>query len=152
MKIALVVHANPFAALDHIGRAQCAVYHPGTTMVVGGAFDFEAHEASKAESVSGEGKHRFTFTTDPVNLECSIPEFAYFRRQVQDGSLLAGDEATAKKCGVDFVEPAKALAAAKDAAIALFKAAYGKDAVPECAKPATPKTDSKSAAKPAAKE
>lgn len=165
MKIALVVHANPFAALDHVGRAQCAVYHPGTSIVVGGAFDHEAHEASKAESPSGEGKHRFKFTSAPVDIVCdSIATFAYFRNRIIEGSLIAGNELTAKKCGVDFVPPEKALAAAKDAAIASFRSAYGID--PECAKaepaakaepvaaePAAATVKStKSAAQPAAKE
>lgn len=172
MKIALVVHANPFAALDHVGRAQCAVYHPGTSIVVGGAFDHEAHEASKAESVSGEGKHRFTFTKDPVDIVCdSIATFAYFRNRILEGSLIAGNEATAKKCGVlidkdhPFVPPADALRAAKASAIKAFKDAYGESAEPECAKEPAAKAEpaaaepaaatvksTKSAAQPAAKE
>ena len=131
MKIALVVHANPFAALDHVGRAQCAVYHPGTSIVVGGAFDHKAHEDSKAESVSGEGKHRFTFTEDPVNIVCdSIATFAYFRNRILEGSLIAGNEATAKRCGVKFVDPGAALEAAHNKAVEDFRSAYGVD--PEC--------------------
>lgn len=146
MKIKLVVHSNPYAALDHLGRAQCAVYHPGSTAIVGGYFDHEAFEASKKESPSGEGKHRFVFSDAPVELECSVPDFAYFRNRVLEGALIAGDAATARKCGVAFVDPKKALEAAHDAAVAKFRSDYGIDPLCVAARHLKP------AAKTAAKE
>lgn len=143
MQIALVVVANPFKALDHEGRPACAVNYPGSTAIVGGSFDQKAFEASQAASVSGEGKHAFVFSDEPVSVLCdSIATFAYFRNRVLEGALFAGNKATASKCGVEFVEPKAALADAKAKAAKEFEDATGE--LPAFAK--TPK------AAPAAKK
>ena len=135
MQIALVVVANPYKALDHEGRPACAVNYPGSSSIVGGVFDHEAHKASQETSVAGEGKHIFSFSEEPVRVVCdSIAVFGYFRNRVIEGALLPADEFTARKCGIaidaknPFVPADKALADAKKAAADEFKAATGLDA------------------------
>lgn len=146
MQIALVVYANPYAALDHLARPQAFVKIPGTNTVIGGEFDHEAHEASKKDSISGEGKNVYKFNFDPQPLTCrTINDLAYYTRAIADGALIAGDEATAKRAGVEFVEPVKALEAAKAKAAADWAAAYG--APPDWAATPAPKATPKASAK-----
>lgn len=142
MQIKLTAYANPYAALDHYGRAQCVVYRIGTHNPIGATFDHEAHEASKADTVSGEGKLLFAFTGEAETLVCNnVAELSFYRNCFRDGALIPGDAATAKKLGLEFVEPAKALAAAKDAAIKAFRDAYGID--PACAEAPKPAATTK---------
>lgn len=153
MLIKLVAVANPYASpLDHLGRAQAFVKFPGTNIVVGGEFDHAGHEESKVGAHPGpagiEGKNVYKFTTDPVEIHCrNLGEFGYFKRAFQDGALIPGDEATAKRVGIHFVPPTTALEGAKAAAIKAWKDAAHPMAPdePSCAKTAEMKT------KPAAK-
>ena len=105
--IALLAVACPYVALDHLGRPQAVVPAFGVTeRWIGASRD---NERSAAERV-----HVFSVSEEPVRLLVNSPaELGYYRRFFQDGALIAGDEDTAQRAGVEFVPPAQALALAK---------------------------------------
>lgn len=108
------VLANPFFFLTAKGIAQGAICKPGTTDTYIGAHIDDVATA-KAD------KTRFWFDGLPVALTFS----GELARAIKDGLLFAADEPTARACGAEYVLPADALKAAREAAKAKWLDAYG---------------------------
>lgn len=128
MSRTLTVYANPYAALDHLGRPAGAVARdrihdrPGYVGAAVVATDVEALPKGHAGTPSQDT--RFEFEAGPIVL----PNADYYRRAVRRGELFAGDEATAQACGVPLTQPAFSLTQARDEAAAKWRAATGEDA------------------------
>lgn len=138
MKIAKVV-ANPFAALAidpssddeaKVGIPQGVVALPASRGIWLGA---RLDEAKLAKT----GKHAFYFTlgkdSKPRVIEIQVDDSnvrAHIANAINDGSLIAADEKTARICGFgDSCLPVdKALDAEKAKALESFQALYGKEA------------------------
>lgn len=77
-------------------------------------------------------KASFTFSLEPVQVPAEGAVGAYYRDRVREGSLVAADEATARKCGVAFEPSDQVLARECDVAAKAFKSQFGTS--PEWAK------------------
>ncbi len=122
----LRVVVNPFAHLDHEGRPACAVQHEPNPMARGtelkryhGAIhhaktlELRAPVVATPHGVSGDPRpsvheHTFEFAYGEV---LTLPDTRYYREHLTPDitgatSLLAADEATAKKLGRPFRDPA----------------------------------------------
>ncbi len=78
-------------------------------------------------------KASFTFSTEPVDVPADGTVGAYYRDRVREGALVATDKFTAQKCGVQFEQPEKVLALARDKAAKEFERQFGE--LPEWAQP-----------------
>ncbi len=115
----IVVHANPYSFCK--GGVACGVYprdrindKPG---YVGARIDADATTVETLpKDHAGTPKQTtvYIFDLGPI----TVPFSQHYANGVRSGALFAGDDATAKRCGVKFVQPAKALADAKAKAIA----------------------------------
>lgn len=137
----LRVLANPWLHIhiyaDGVPRPACAVpvdlaeHVPGPTNRCVGARIESVVETQKrltmrvgTKSVQRRPKREeiyWAFASDPE----TIPNTGYYRDRIQEGALIPADAETAKLAGVPFVEPAQALALARETAIAAFNAANG---------------------------
>ncbi len=130
----LSVFPNPYLALDHDGYPAGAcqtdrMEHVGETVRswVGAAIDekqtFHTEKLSTFEQAFRFPTQQTRFRFDLVN-PTMLPVTQYYRDRVRDGELIPADAVTAKLCEVPFVEPREALAKAKAAAIADWRARY----------------------------
>ncbi len=137
MKIAKVV-ANPFAALAidtsndddaRVGIPQGVVALPASRGIwIGARLD----EGKLART----GKHAFYFPIGkdgkPRVVEIQVDDTnirSHLANAINDGSLIAADEKTARMCGIgDFLPHEKALEAERVKALETFQATYGKQA------------------------
>jgi hypothetical protein len=127
LKRVLRVIANPYLALDVDDRPSAVVQLEGVRgRYVGAELDVPDSEREK--------KHIYRFTGQPV----TVPDTAYYRRQIDDGALVPADEATAKLVGKEKFGDA-AIAAVKAIALDEHRARFGKDA--EIAEPLGPRED-----------
>lgn len=126
----LSVFANLYSHVDEQGRPQGALpwdphgHNPDRGWV--GA-RLEAVQIKPARTVKvgnavltleeAEYERTLVFDHEPTTL----PETPYYLAALRRGELVAADEATAKMAGLKFVDPEKALADAKIAAITLWK-------------------------------
>lgn len=139
------VLANPYAHLDHEGRPAGVVmldpveHAPYASdgeprRFVGAAIDTEKTEvyqrAAESSAQSDLQETHWTFSNEVQEL----PRTHYYLDAIRNGELFAGDEETADQVGIPFVEPAKALEAAKTKALALWQAERPKRALPDWAK------------------
>lgn len=128
----LLVLANPWLYIDHKGRPAGVVPKEPSAGTNDSREFVGAKLCPKRTRITkklGRGELRsapqdtvWLFAKEPVK----VPNTPYYRRHVQRGDLVAGDEATAKACGVKFEDPSKRLAALKDAAVDRFDSDYGK--------------------------
>lgn len=132
----LRVRANPFHTIDHLGRPAGLVPKEVTGGPMG-ALSYVGARLAKTEPadipgndppIKGEMRQlievrTWEFSPDAVEVIAT----PYYLRAVADGDLIADDEATARKAGIDFVPPADALAASRAKAIADWRASYGED-------------------------
>ena len=132
----LNVLPNPWCALDGEGRPAGAYpVDPDTFgMRYIGARIAQAQVESLTREQIAEGKKTLVaprqkitweFTTEPVAIRTNGDAFGVLRKAVGCGELFTADEATARALGVRHQNPAKALAAAKEAARARFDAMHG---------------------------
>ncbi len=130
------VVANPYCALDADGNpcgavsldpdaANGAERHIGakrttTTLVKFGGVDALGRTVADPR---GAGLYATTwaFSAEPV----TVHDTAYHRQRLACGELFPADRETARALGVAFVEPEKALDAAKTSAAALYAQAHG---------------------------
>lgn len=137
----LRVLANPWLHIhiyaDGIARPVCAVpvdmveHVPGPTNRCVGARIESVVETQKRETmrvgtklVQRKPKREeiyWTFATEPESIPCT----GYYRDRIREGALIPADAESAKLAGVPFIEPAQALALARETAIAAFNAANG---------------------------
>lgn len=138
----LKVHPNPYVGdtIDHLGRpagrVKCDYYEHSKTGFVGAVLtDFVEVSPAIEHKIDGRSfsvvpaqhDHRVAYSRVAVE----IPNTAYYRDAIKRGDLFAADVKTFVAAGgaaAQFVDPAKALAAARDAEIARFNAATGDDA------------------------
>lgn len=127
----LRVKTNPFHSVGPEGQPSGVVAEdlgldPTTRALVGAKLDRERTIITKA-GVSGDAlRHSLQETRYVFDLGViELPDTAYYRRRIQDGELLAADEATARSVGIKFVDPEITRKAAKDAARKAFDATYG---------------------------
>lgn len=129
----LLVVANPYAALDAAGNPAGLVpkdpstsrdgSHVGATRRI-----TSVEKVAKNELRSPNVTTEITFSSEPVE----VPSTEYYRRKIRRGELLAADQSTATAANLEkFVPPAKALAAAKKAAVDDYIATHGE--LPACA-------------------
>jgi hypothetical protein len=153
----LRVFPNPWTHIDQFGNpagtCPCDAFeHNPTPGARVGAHIAEAKLVRKGEVRTIAGKAtvaiphdhqvRWEYSADAVTL----PNTAYYRERVREADLIAADEATATVCGIKFVEPKKALEAARAAATSEFDAQNGSGAfaslhpalVPQPEAPSTP--------------
>lgn len=120
------VCSNPYAGIDHEGRAQGAVLMEGhADRYVGATYDHE--ETAK------EGRHLYVFSAEPV----VVPLTPYYRRKVEDGDLLAADAESALACGIkkeSFAAPEDLLAHEHDRIAEEYEERHGEP--PHFARPA----------------
>ena len=152
MQDLLRVRPNPFGDLDHLGQpAGTYPYDPkhanGARRWVGARIDTspDADGQPKTRRIDRGSRADFTLRanvggvvravkiTAPAGQrtvfafdmgEHTIPASEHFVRGVREGSLIPTDAATAKRCGVAFVDPEKALQRAAEKAIADWQASY----------------------------
>lgn len=138
----LTVYANPYAHLNERGEPAGAFPEDITETLdprtgtyqrrwVGARVDAErtkiirpyepADPARMKAEVFNVQETRFAFDAGPL----SILDTPHHRMGVRSGELIAGDAATARRCGAPFIEPDKALADAKERAVAKWAADYG---------------------------
>lgn len=129
----LRVLPNPFSALDAEGMPAGAVRYdpdvgrPGVVHFVGAemvreVLDEEAFKGNRERQPRFRRRRtRFTWSQAPV----VIPATKYHVERVRAGELLPADKDSARVCRVWFVEPARALAAARDRAITDYRASCG---------------------------
>ncbi len=132
----LRVYANPWRALDHLGRPQCVVpfdpTHRPDRGWVGAILD---PELTRVTSVPSAGENRnprqvtvFKFTSDAIELPLKNTQgviHEHYIRAIQDGDLIPADLPTARRCRVKFADPKAVLEATKRDAIAKFNREYG---------------------------
>lgn len=135
----LYVWANPWHALDHLGRpaGHCPRERKPSTIGHAGYVGCRcvASEPEKLPVDSAATPDQDTcwqFSTDAQKVE----DTPYYRARVRFGELFAANELTAKMCGVKFVPLAKALDAAKAEAVAKWNRAFP-DGHPWVSAPAT---------------
>lgn len=130
------VVANPFCALDASGNpcgavaldpdaANGAERHIGAkrttkTLVKFGGVDGLGRTIADPRG-AGLYETTWAFSSEPV----TVHDTAYHRQRIACGELLPADRETAAALGVAFIEPTKALAAAKAEAAALYALAHG---------------------------
>lgn len=130
------VVANPFCALDEHGNPCGAVQldpdasngaerHIGAKRTTRALVRFGGVD-SRGRALSdprGAGLYETTwaFSSEPVE----VHDTPYHRQRIACGELFAADRETAQALGVAFVEPAKALAAAKAAAALAHAQTHG---------------------------
>ena len=87
-----------------------------------------------------EAKHElyWSYADAPITL----PNTAYYRGNIRDGSLFAADAATASASGIPFVDPAQALANARAAKVAEFDSFHGVGSFDEAQPTPEPQTAS----------
>ncbi len=71
--------------------------------------------------LSPRANKKYEYTTEPITLQLT----QYYMDLVKDGALLAADEASAKLCGVPYVDVKTALKRAAEKAANHCFAAYG---------------------------
>lgn len=132
----LVVFANPFAApLDSRGRPAAFVqydpaYTGGSVRYVGASLD--AKVTRKEDSFSAR-QSRIDKTVVYDMAAQPIVDTMYHRRLIQSGDLIAGNKKTARRAGCKpeaWVEPSKALEAARARAVAAWSAENEGEAPP----------------------
>jgi hypothetical protein len=130
----LLVVPNPFCVpLDRRGRPCGLVqYDPehvsGPPRYIGGDLDVKVIE--RRELTFRTKDHRKSkldvmamFDVAPLQ----IVDSAYHRQMVKDGGLVAADESTAKRCGVEFASPPSVIEKARAAAVAAWVAQHGEE-------------------------
>ena len=134
----LRVAVNPFVHIDHEGRPAAAVgydpvYHSPDRRHVAAKHAAELVEARHPVDVrlaTGDdrlSKHDiwFEFDAEPQTL----PDTDHYRRAMRPGlqgpALLPADEATAKACGLPFVQPSKAIVETAKVQLATYVANFG---------------------------
>jgi hypothetical protein len=124
MQAILNVLPNPWAAVDGVGRPSGT--YPEEPSQEGGVWGFD--ETRKrfigAALEHEDGETRVVHATEPVRVYASL----HYRNAVKSGELLAADAATARACGIDFVEPAEVIARSKAARAAEWLAERGEAA------------------------
>lgn len=78
-------------------------------------------------------KASFAFLTEPVEVPADGTAGAYYRDRVREGALVAADQYTAGKCGVQFEQPEKVLTRERDKAAKEFMRQFGE--LPQWAQP-----------------
>lgn len=134
----LSVYANPYTYIDHKGHlAGVVAFDPehsgGARRWVGAVLEKDKCKVAprgKGDIRSPATDVVFTFSNAPQRVLAT----QYYIDQIRDGSLVPADEASAERAGVAFVSPRKALAYARDAAIAGWRTHYGATATPSFAK------------------
>lgn len=123
----LRVYANPYAHVDHKGRAagacSCeAINHVavGDRRWVGASLHpklsvHKEREGGDLRAPTGEVVFEFS------NEVQTIPDTPHYKARIRDGALVPADEETADLANVPFVDPAKKLAGARDRALAALK-------------------------------
>jgi len=84
-------------------------------------------------------KASFTFSFEPVSVPAEGAAGSYYLKRVREGSLIAADQATARTCGVPFVQPRDVLAKERAAAAKEFERQFG--AVPDWANDTKPASE-----------
>lgn len=130
----LLVHPNPFAALDVDGNPAGAFQEEGAPGVyIGATLVTDGPEPPPGDVLSGAATpptRRFLFEAGEV----SVPATSHYLYALRTGELLPADERTAREAGIaKFVPHEEALKAARKRAIADFKAAHGYE--PACVPP-----------------
>lgn len=138
MQAILNVLPNPWAAVDGSGRPSGT--YPEEPSQEGGVWGFdETRKRFIGAALEHEaGETRIVFGAEPVRVYASL----HYRNAVKSGELLAADAATARACGIDFVEPAEVIARSKAARAAEWFAERGEPApwLAEAAPAAAPET------------
>lgn len=128
----LLVLPNPYFALDANGMPACAVRYdpergrPGVVHFVGAEMIkqvVDTPENRRREPRFQRRTTRYTWSQVPI----TIPNTPLHIGYVRSGALLAVDRATARECGIWFVEPGKAIAQTKAREIAAWRASHGED-------------------------
>jgi hypothetical protein len=165
----LRVYPNPWTYIDHLGRPAGVVRldpfeHNSNRAWVGARIaDVTVTRKAVTEIIRGKAfqgnasDHDITWEFDDGPIE--IPNTAYYRGEINAGSLIAADKLTAQQSGIssaDFLDPKQLLDAMKAQAIKDYDAQNGEGAHASFAasrsdEPA-PKTSPALAAKPASKD
>ena len=131
----LRVHPNPYTFVDHKGRA-------AGTFPVDTADHFQDRDAGRKVGSRVDGdKTKILSTPAPGEIRGHIqdtvheydaepvvlPRTHHYMAGIRSGALIPADEATAAAVGMKFVQPGEALAKARHAAIAQYRAQYGED-------------------------
>lgn len=125
MNITLNVYADAYAgglsALDENGEPQAYVpRYNAPSERVGATLD----EVRSAKL----DRHVYVGTDEIVTLYCTdINAFNYYRSAVQDGHLVAADEATAKLCGVEHADAGEVREASRKSAFEAFQKSTGRE-------------------------
>lgn len=126
MPARLRVFACLFASLDHDGRPACVVaFEDAPLSYVGASHRQKVLVQHSTERGNATISDELDITWEADAEPSEVIDAPYYREALRDGHLLPADAATAARCGLAFVEPAKALEDAKATAIARFTAHHG---------------------------
>lgn len=148
---------NPWLCLDSMGHP-CAVVpidpfkHGTGRRWVGARLVANETRKREVERVGGltqvvaeaEHTHDWQFESGPVR----IPISDYYLERIRHGELIAGDEFSAQKAGVPFVDPLTILSDAKARAVAEFDGQHGEGAWAQLNEPAAETTQGEPSAQP----
>lgn len=133
----LRVRPNPFHTLDGEGmpagvaRVDPDVGRPGTVEFIGATMTKTVLRGEVVKGVVNERREpRYRRRATSIAWSDKAVEIAatdMHKQYVQTGALIAEDEATAKLCGVDFMEPTLVLAAFRKLAIADWRTHHEED-------------------------
>jgi hypothetical protein len=118
---------NPYLHLDDTGTPVHAVaVDPSVNtnrQFVGAVLDQAEviDNIREGELLSPRQFNTWKFTDEPV----SIMLTDYYRNAIQNGELLIADKESAKRVGMEFVEPSEAIKSYRESAAKKWNAAYG---------------------------
>lgn len=125
----LVVWANPYLVLDHLGRPAGACSRERLPMHVNSHPGYIGCECVASAPEKLPPGHAGTpdqdtcwhFSRQPV----TVPDNPYYRQKLRYGEVFPADEKTARTCGMKFVPLDEAVSAAKAAAVARWESYFG---------------------------
>ena len=133
MSRSLKVRTNPFHAWGPLGQPSGVVtadpsLDPSTRSFVGVTLASAELVREGSTEPGALNRPRYSYRYDFVDGDIEIPDTAYYRRRIMSGELLAADAATAKRVGIEFVDPEQLRYAAELAAKAAVDEALGEGA------------------------
>lgn len=150
MQNVYLVWANPWHAIDHLGRPCGAATmradkagaprHIGARRVLTPVLGENGRPQKAYDGIRDTvNAVSWEFSADPVALP--ITSDGYHRKLIAQGAVLPADQDTANAAGVPFLPYDQAMTLAKSAANAGYRRLYGKDLPGFVAPPAKAKSD-----------